>query len=132
MSKIKISIADDNTDILEALKSVIDEEEDMELCSFSANGKDCIDAILKYEPDIVLLDLVMPGLDGFCVMDKINKCDSLKKKPKFIVISAVGKDIYTEDAFNLGAAFYLMKPFDNDVLINRIRYINNFEDKKNK
>lgn len=130
MGKIKVSIADDNTDILEALKDVIESVDDFLLCGASNNGEDVIKNIKLNEPDVVLLDLVMPGLDGFSVMEKVNSCQDLKKKPKFIIVSAIGKDTYTEDAFNLGAEFYLIKPFDNDVLINRIRYVYNLGKKK--
>lgn len=87
--------------------------------------------IHESQPDVVLLDLIMPGIDGITVMEKIKADKTLDSKPDFIVISAVGRDSVTEDAFNVGAAYYIMKPFDNEVLVNRIRYIRNQHNKVN-
>ena len=47
----------------------------------------------------------------------------LKKIPSFIVVSAVGKERITEDAFSLGADYYVLKPFDNKMLLNRIKHV---------
>ena len=123
MERTKIAIADDNQSILEALKNVIDEEDDMRIVGTADNGADTVKMIHESQPDVVLLDLIMPGIDGITVMEKIKADKTLDSKPDFIVISAVGRDSVTEDAFNVGAAYYIMKPFDNEVLVNRIRYI---------
>ena len=73
------------------------------------------------EPDVVLLDIVMPKLDGLGVIDKVKKDKTLKKFPTFIMISAIGQERVTEDAFKLGADYYIMKPFDRDMIVNRIK-----------
>ena len=62
-------------------------------------------------------------------MDKVNRDTTLKKRPAFIMISAIGQEKITEDAFNLGADYYIMKPFDNEMVINRIK---NLRDKNKK
>ena len=131
MERTKIAIADDNQSILEALKNVIDEEDDMRIVGTADNGADTVKMIHESQPDVVLLDLIMPGIDGITVMEKIKADKTLDSKPDFIVISAVGRDSVTEDAFNVGAAYYIMKPFDNEVLVNRIRYIRNQHNKVN-
>lgn len=76
---------------------------------------------------MVLLDIVMPKLDGLTVMDKIRNDKNMKKRPAFIMISAIGQEKITEDAFSLGADYYIMKPFDNDVVLNRIKHVRNAE-----
>ena len=129
MERTKIAIADDNQSILEALKNVIDEEDDMRIVGTANNGADTVKMIHESQPDVVLLDLIMPGIDGITVMEKVRADKTLDSKPDFIVISAIGRDSVTEDAFNMGAAYYIMKPFDNEVLVNRIRYIRNQHDK---
>ena len=65
----------------------------------------------------------MPKLDGLGVLSKINNDRSLKKHPAFIIISAIGQEKITEDAFSLGADYYIMKPFDNDMVVNQIKLI---------
>lgn len=130
MEKIKIAIADDNHSLLDSLTEVISEEEDMEIVGNADNGNDAIIMIKENLPDLVLLDNFMPGYDGITVIEKINSDDEIKKKPDFVMISAVGRDDVTENAFDTGAAYFIMKPFDNQVLLNRIRYIKNHKDIK--
>ena len=87
------------------------------------DGVQALDIIKNQEPDVVLLDLIMPKLDGLEVMQQVNKDMSLKKRPAFIVISAIGKENITENAFNLGAMYYIMKPFENDMILRRIHQV---------
>ena len=80
--------------------------------------------IKEKEPDIVLLDLIMPKLDGSGRdAERSIKIPRLKKHPAFIVVSAIGKESITEDAFSQGAVYYIMKPFDNDVVIDKIKQV---------
>ena len=76
------------------------------------------------QPDVVLLDLIMPKMDGLTVMDLVNNNLDLKKQPNFIIITAVGQERITEDAFKKGANFYILKPFNNEAVINRIKQLN--------
>ncbi len=55
-------------------------------------------------------------------MERVNQDKNIKKAPAFIVITAVGQEKITEDAFTLGANYYILKPFDNDMVINRIKH----------
>ena len=82
-----------------------------------------LDIIRNQEPDVVLLDLIMPKLDGLEVMQQVNRDTSLKKRPAFIVISAIGQENITENAFSLGAMYYIMKPFENDMILRRIHQV---------
>ena len=84
-------------------------------------GNDIYSIIRDKEPDVVLLDIFMPKMDGLTVMEKVNEDKNLKKRPAFIVVSAVGEERITEDAFRLGAYYYVLKPFDNETLLNRIK-----------
>ena len=77
------------------------------------------------KPDVVLLDLIMPKMDGMTVMEKVGQDSSVGKRPYFIVITAVGQEKITEDAFNKGANYYVMKPFNNNMLLERIKSVRN-------
>jgi two-component system response regulator (stage 0 sporulation protein A) len=94
------------------------------------NGKDIYDIIREKKPDVVLLDIIMPKMDGLTIMEKVSNDQMIKKRPAFIVISAVGQDRITEDAFNLGANYYILKPFDNDVVLSRIKTVGGRETKR--
>ena len=123
VNKINVAIVDDNERMLTLLENILNEDSDISVIGKGGDGLQALDLIHKKEPDIVLLDLIMPKLDGLEVMQKINSEVNLKKKPEFIVISAIGQENITEDAFALGASYYIMKPFDNEVILNKIKQI---------
>lgn len=125
METLKVAIADDNENMLKILGKVIEQEHDFSVVGTATNGEDTFHIIKEKEPDVVLLDIIMPQIDGLTVMEKVKKDKEITKTPAFIIISAIGRESVTEDAFNMGAAYYIMKPFDNEMLINRIRYIKN-------
>ena len=121
MEKINIAIADDNERMQEMLGNVIKQDDTLELIGQTGNGNDIYSIIRDKEPDVVLIDIFMPKMDGLTVMEKVNEDKNLKKRPAFIVVSAVGEERITEDAFRLGAYYYVLKPFDNETLLNRIK-----------
>ncbi len=125
MGIINIAIADDNERMVEILDSIIKKDNEFRIVGKANNGEDVYRIIKEKEPDVVLLDLIMPKLDGLSVMEKINQDQTIKKLPKFIIISAIGQEGITEDAFELGAHYYIMKPFDNEMILNRVRSLKN-------
>ena len=122
MDKLNIAIADDNAKVLQLLDKIVSSDEELNVVGKAGNGEDLYDIIKKQEPDVVLLDIVMPKVDGLTVMERVNNDREIHKHPAFIVITAVGQEKITEDAFDLGADYYILKPFDNDMVINRIKH----------
>ncbi len=118
--KITVLIADDNQEFSQTLASYIDAQEDMEVIAKAKDGTEVIDMIANTVPDVILLDVIMPHLDGLGVLENINKI-KIAKKPICIMLSAVGQDKITQRAIELGAQYYVVKPFDIEVLIQRIR-----------
>lgn len=123
MSKITVAIADDNERTLQQLDELLSKDEEIEIVGMAKNGEDAVEIIKEQNPDVVLLDIIMPKLDGLSVMDQLNRDESIEKLPAFIIMSSVGQDAITEDAFRLGASYYIMKPFNNEMILNRIKYI---------
>lgn len=132
MEKLNVAIADDNERMLKALRDIVISDEELQVVGTAKDGEEAYEMIKKKEPDVVLLDIVMPKLDGLTVMDKIKNDKNIKKYPAFLMITAVGQEKVTEDAFSLGADYYIMKPFDNDVVISRIKRVRNQEIKQKK
>lgn len=124
MGEINVAIADDNERILELLGEIVDNDKELNLVGKANNGEDMCEIIKEKQPDVVLLDLIMPKMDGLSVMEYVNGDRSLKKHPNFIVVTAVGQERITEDAFNKGAHYYVMKPFNNDIIISHIKNAN--------
>ena len=123
MEKLNVAIADDNEKMVEILSRMIEEDKDLTLVGKAHNGEEICNIIKEREPDVVVLDIIMPKMDGLTVMENCQHDHMLKKTPAFIVVSAVGQERITEDAFSLGAEYYMLKPFDNKMLLNRIKHI---------
>lgn len=119
--KLNVVVADDNERIVTLLSDILSTDEDISVVGKAKNGQEAYEMIKKEKPDVVLLDIIMPKLDGLTVMDKINRDSTLDKHPAFVVMSAVGQEAITEDAFSLGAYYYIMKPFDHDTLLYRMK-----------
>ncbi|MDO5555370.1 MAG: sporulation transcription factor Spo0A [Clostridia bacterium] len=124
--KVTVLIADDNPDFAMTLVSYLEKEEDMEVIGIAKDGKEACDMIVNIEPDVVLLDVIMPYLDGLGVLERISTA-KMKKKPICIMLSAVGQTKITQQAINLGAEYYVVKPFDIELLIKRIRDIKYYQ-----
>lgn len=120
--KLSILIADDNQEFSHTLSSYINGQDDMEVIAIARDGNEAIDMLTTTSPDIMLLDVIMPHLDGLGVLEKLNMIRS-DKKPICIMLSAVGQDKITQKAISLGAEYYIVKPFDIELLIKRIREI---------
>ena len=121
MDQVNVAIADDNERMLELLGNIISSDKELSLVGKANNGEEVYRIIKTKEPDVVLLDLIMPKVDGLSVMDMVNKDKTIQKRPDFIIVTAVGQEKITEDAFRKGAAYYIMKPFRNEVLIEKIK-----------
>ena len=125
MDQVNVAIADDNERMLELLGNIISAEKNLTLVGKANNGEEIYQIIKNKEPDVVLLDLIMPKMDGLSVMDMVNKDQNMRKRPEFIIVTAIGQEKITEDAFRKGAAYYIMKPFRNEVLIDKIQSVRN-------
>lgn len=132
MEKLRVAIADDNRHIVERLSMLIRSESSMELAGTAADGEEALELIRKSAPDVLLLDLIMPKLDGLCVMEKLRQDKFIQKKPSIIVLSAVGLEQVMEDAFALGASYYILKPFHNDMLLGRLRSFQSYGERLKK
>ena len=118
--KIRVLVADDNVAFGMIICEFLESQTDIEVTARVENGEDAIEMIEKTNPDIVVLDIIMPRLDGLGVLTRYKNVNP-SDKPLFIVLSAVGQDTITQQALSLGAIYYIVKPFDLGVLVERIR-----------
>ena len=128
--KITVLIADDNQEFSMTLATYLKNQEDMMVVGRAKDGNEALDMIHNLMPDVVLLDVIMPHLDGIGVLEKINMI-KMNKRPICIMLSAVGQDKITRKAVELGAEYYVVKPFDIDLLITRIRELKNYKPSQN-
>ncbi len=117
---INVLIADDNEDFCDILSEYLERQQDIQVVGVAKDGLEAVDLITKKLPDVVVLDIIMPHLDGLGVLEKLNAIN-MERFPKIIILSAVGQDKITQRAITLGADYYVIKPFDFEVFIDRIR-----------
>lgn len=122
MEKTRILIADDNREFCDILSKFLSKDDDFQVVGIAKNGLEALDKIAEEEPDILILDIIMPHLDGLGVLERLNKID-LEKIPKVVILSAVGQDKITQKAIELGADYYIVKPFDFNIFIKRLKQI---------
>ena len=124
--KITVLIADDNQEFSTTLATYLKNQEDMVVVGRAKDGNEALDMVSSLMPEVLLLDVIMPHLDGIGVLEQMNMI-KLNKKPICIMLSAVGQDKVTQRAIELGAEYYVVKPFDIDLLITRIRELKNYK-----
>ena len=79
MDKFNVAIADDNEKMLRLLGDIVAKDAELEVVGTAKDGVEAYDLIRKKQPDVMLLDIVMPKLDGLSVLDKLNRDHSLRK-----------------------------------------------------
>lgn len=123
-SKITVLIADDNKEFCNILNDYLLNQRDIMVIGTAKDGLEALKLIEEKKPDLVVLDIIMPHLDGLGVLEKLNTMN-LEPMPRIIVLSAVGQDKITQRAITLGADYYVIKPFDMEVFTKRIRQMFN-------
>jgi two-component system, response regulator, stage 0 sporulation protein A len=117
--KIKIAIADDNRDQIRTMVSFFDNHPEIEVIGTAANGKLCLTMLEEKKPDILLLDIIMPHLDGLGVLESLQENDALSDL-QVIMLTAFGQEDVMKQAAELGASYFMLKPFEFDRLVQQI------------
>jgi len=124
LHKIEVLLADDNREFTSLLSEYISEQSDMSVSGVAYNGEEVIRHLedSRNVPDVLILDIIMPHLDGLGVLERLKDMN-LNPMPKIIMLTAFGQENITQKAVQLGASYYILKPFDMEVLANRIRQL---------
>jgi two-component system response regulator (stage 0 sporulation protein A) len=127
--KIRILLADDNKEICDLIANFLNKEEDMVVAKMVYDGTEAANALLNDDPpyDVAIIDGVMPRMDGLGVLEKIA---NIPVRPICIILSEVTQEKITKKAIDLGADYYMVKPFDLDILLQRIRQLKAEESKR--
>ena len=119
-NRISVLIADDNKEFCNILNDYLLNQRDIIVTGIAKDGLEALKLIEERKPDLVVLDIIMPHLDGLGVLERLSSMN-IDPMPRIIVLSAVGQDKITQTAITLGADYYVVKPFDMDVFTKRIR-----------
>jgi two-component system response regulator LytT len=107
---IRALIVDDEQLAREELEYLLRREDDVQIVAQGKNGVEAVELIRTHQPDVVFLDVQMPGLDGFAVLKKL--LDKSRKIPLPNIVFATAFDKYAVRAFEVNAVDYLLKPFE--------------------
>lgn len=127
-NKIKVLVADDDMNIIKIIRYSIDSDQ-FEILE-AANGKEALGMVFARSPDILILDVMMPGMDGYMVCKELKEHESTKNLPIIILSAKVSVDDKIK-AMDLGIDDYIIKPFDPRELEARIRMRLKLTDTKN-
>ena len=119
MAKIRVMLADDNQSILHLLRDYFSKKEDIELVAAVCDGTEIAAAVEAHAPDILVMDIIMPRLDGFMALEELSRMEE-SRRPKVIVLTGLSRDDFIMRAIRLGASYYMVKPFDMNLLYSRI------------
>ena len=118
MEKKKIMVVDDEVDFLKIVTLNLEQTGEYEVLTLSS-ARDILSRVNSFKPDLILLDVVMPGLGGIDACEILNK-DRLGKSIPIIIISALDKDKDKLKAYKRGVVDYIVKPIEKEPLIAKI------------
>ncbi|WP_205665612.1 sporulation transcription factor Spo0A [Anoxybacter fermentans] len=121
---ITIVLVDDNKEFCELVREYLDQQENMQVVGVAYNGVEGLKLIEEHQPDVVILDIIMPHLDGIGVLEELNRKNMIQNQ-KIIMLTAFGHEEVTQRVVELGANYYIMKPFDLEKLVERIDQLMN-------
>ena len=117
---ISIIIADGDCELVAKQLLANTSRVDIKIVDKVTDGESAIESIRKYQPDVVLLDICLPVMDGLGVMETIRDSGDCPET-LFVVITSVGSQRLIRCAFDLGASFYVLKPYNSDQLVARLK-----------
>ncbi|MBQ8200859.1 MAG: sporulation transcription factor Spo0A [Clostridia bacterium] len=122
MNDMRIMLVDDNAELRRSVREHLSRQENMRVVAECATGLEALEALGKTAVDVIILDIIMPQMDGYSFLEEMNR-QQIENLPQVIVVSALGRDDFIMRAVENGARFYMIKPFDLSVLTGRIREV---------
>ncbi len=124
MGKIKVIIANESENEIKRMTAGLVKNPGISVVASCTDGAQALRLIKENEPDVVILDMIMPKLDGLAVMEKMSQ-ESLKntrlRLPAFIILSGINMERTIVEAYSMGASYYMLKPVDTSLLASRVR-----------
>ena len=120
MDKIRVLVVDDDKKFLNAVTDYINIQDDMTVAGVAADGEEAYEMIKETKPDAVILDIILPKLDGIGVLRRLAMSD-MEDKPKVLVSSSSSLGNLYDMASRYGAAYYMIKPQREESLCDAIR-----------
>ena len=117
--KMRVVIADNNVQDRESKQTTMTNL-GINVILATGNGSKALETIREEQPDVVIMDLILPEIDGIGILEEVNKGESPRRKPVFIIETALRMENLVDEAIQAGADYYMMKPVSNTMLIKRV------------
>lgn len=130
MECLKVAIADCDLSIHRSLQRAIQRESGLHFAGGARDGAEAHRLIREKQPDVAIVDMVMPKIDGFTLIEEVRKDKTIQKEPKFILTTAVHNEQLMAEAFRMGVSYFLLKPYDPQMLTGRVRQLTGLSDCK--
>ncbi|MBD0842490.1 response regulator transcription factor [Streptomyces sp. TRM68416] len=118
---VRVVLADDERMVRTALRAILSAEPDLEVVGEAATGAEAVSVVRERRPDVVLMDVRMPEVDGIRATEQILA--TLPDPPRIVVVTTFENDSYVYDALRAGAAGFLLKRADADALVQAVRLV---------
>ena len=119
MDTVRVVVADDNIQRRDMVAEYLQEQNGIEVVGTAGDGVETRRLVTECEPDVLVCDLIMPQMDGYAVLERLQAM-KLSKQPGVIALTALGRDDFISRAVNLGVNYYMVKPFDFMMLAQRV------------
>src|SRR5689334_22115388 len=103
---VRILIVDDSEPVREGLRMLLDEQPELQIVGEAVSGEDALARVAELSPDLVLMDLVLPGIDG---IETIRRLQGVSPRPQVLVLTSYANDRHVHEALRAGAIGYLLK-----------------------
>ncbi|MFY9202749.1 MAG: response regulator, partial [Limnochordia bacterium] len=116
----RILVVDNNVELCSILAEFFDNQTDMETAGVAYDGEEALVKLTELQPDVMILDITMPHLDGIGVLERMAEMQ-LSNRPRIIVLTAFSRDELLSRLTELGVDYFIVKPFNLSMLADRIR-----------
>src|SRR5699024_3133867 len=122
MKKISVCIVDDNKELVHIMRDYLNEQTGIEVIGIAYDGEESLQLLERVAPDVLLLDIIMPRIDGLSVLQRVKTKEELGSM-NVIMLTAFGQEEVMRKAVDYGAAYFILKPFDFEHLLEKIKEV---------
>lgn len=120
MGDIKIIVGDGSEEFRSLIKDILSAQSGLTVVETAEDGVSLLDAVEQWKPDVVVMDVVLPGIDGISVLEEMNHRWG-SAAPKVIFVSSFSNDHVISEASRLGARYFMLRPFKSETLVDRVQ-----------
>lgn len=128
MGVLQVAVADCDPAVHRSLQVAIQRDKQLNFVGGACDGAEAYQLIKQKSPDIMVLDLVMPKIDGFTLIEQIKRDKTIRKMPQFILTTSAHNDQIMAAAFRMGVSYFLLKPYDPRMLANRVKQLTGMDE----